>query len=186
MDAFPDVWVVIDAKEQRIQRPHSSKDNDRQKPYYSGKKKAHTLKTQVGVQPNGRRGAVSDSVPGATHDLTLLRQSHWLDDLDALGGGMLDKGYDGIPKDYPHARLYLPHKARRHHPLTDEQKAYNRHLAAYRIVVEHTLAQMNQFQVLAQVFRHALSWHSQVVRAVAGLVDRRMAVTPLKAGPQVA
>jgi hypothetical protein len=36
MDAFPDVRLVIDAKEQRIQRPKSSKENDRQRPYYSG------------------------------------------------------------------------------------------------------------------------------------------------------
>ena len=45
MDAFPDVRLVIDAKEQRIQRPggEDGEGNSRQKPFYSGKKKAHTL-----------------------------------------------------------------------------------------------------------------------------------------------
>ena len=45
MDAFPDVRLVVDAKEQRIQRPGGSDENgnSRQKPFYSGKKKAHTL-----------------------------------------------------------------------------------------------------------------------------------------------
>ena len=33
MDAFPDVRLVIDAKEQRIRRPKSSQDYDRQKTY---------------------------------------------------------------------------------------------------------------------------------------------------------
>jgi hypothetical protein len=93
MDAFPDVCLVIDAKEQRVQRPKSSKEDDRQRPYYSGKKKCHTLKNQVAVTPDGRGGAVSASVPGgATHDLTLLRQTRLLDGLDpATEGVMLDK-----------------------------------------------------------------------------------------------
>src|SRR6266540_1212835 len=47
MDAFPDVRLVIDAKEQRIQRPKSSKEEDRQKPYYSGKKKCPKLKNEI-------------------------------------------------------------------------------------------------------------------------------------------
>lgn len=44
MDAFSDVCLVIDAKEQRIQRPSGSeeKGHSHQKPFYSGKK-AHTL-----------------------------------------------------------------------------------------------------------------------------------------------
>ena len=35
MDAFPDVRLVIDSKEQRVQRPQSTKADDRQRPYYS-------------------------------------------------------------------------------------------------------------------------------------------------------
>jgi IS5 family transposase len=187
MDAFPDVALVIDAKEQRIRRPGSTKDDtsphDQQRPYYSGKKKAHTLKSQVGVRPDGQIDALSESAPGgANHDITLLRQSKLLDRLDAQAGeaAMTDKGYDGIGKDYPDLCIYQPHKARRGHPLTPEQKAYNRHLSRYRVVVEHTMAQLNRFAVLAQVFRHARERHSQVVRVVAGLVNRRIAVQPLK------
>src|SRR5207342_1771580 len=46
MAAFPAVRVVIDSKEQRVNRPTG---HEAQKPYYSGKKKAHTVKTQVVV-----------------------------------------------------------------------------------------------------------------------------------------
>jgi hypothetical protein len=42
MAAFPHVRIVIDSKEQRVNRPTGY---DAQKPYYSGKKKAHTVKT---------------------------------------------------------------------------------------------------------------------------------------------
>ncbi len=183
MDAFPDVCLVIDAKEQRVQRPggEDGTGNSRQKPFYSGKKKAHTLKTQVAVDPQGRFLSVSQSVPGgANHDLTLLRATRLLDKLAPGEAAMMDKGYDGITKDYPHASLFLPHKARRNHPLTEEQKAYNRHLSRYRIIVEHSLAQANQFQSLAQVFRHGHDRHPQVMRVVAGLVNRRLDRQPLK------
>lgn len=181
MDAFPDVALVIDAKEQRIRRPTSDKDNDRQKPFYSGKKKAHTLKNQIAVEPDGTIGALSDSVPGgANHDLSLLRASRLLDHLGEGEAGMLDKGYDGITKDYPDTRLYLPHKARRNHPLTAEQRAYNRHLASYRIVVEHTNAQLSQFQSLSQVWRSRPARHGRTIRVVGVLVNRRIAQRPLK------
>ena len=194
MDAFPDVRLVIDAKEQRIQRPKSGRDDQgqprpkgtrRQKPYYSGKKKTHTLKNQVAIRPDGQIEAVSVSVPGgATHDLTLLRQTNLLAQLTEGQAAMLDKGYDaGAPwarNDFPELSLYLPYKARRNHPLTPEQKAYNRHIAKYRIVVEHTMAQLNKFQVLVQVFRHARTSHSWIFRIVAGLVNRQIQATPLK------
>jgi hypothetical protein len=182
MDAFPDVALIIDTKEQRIRRPKSSKDDDQQKPYYSGKKKAHTLKTQVAVTPGGTIGALSDSVPGgANHDLTLLRKTKLLDNLDEDEAAMMDKGYDGVAKYHPHHRLYLPFKARRGHPLTQEQQAYNRHLSGYRLVVEHTNARLNQFGALSQVWRGGReSQHTRVVRVVAHLVNRRTEIVALK------
>jgi hypothetical protein len=186
MDAFPDVRLVIDGKEQRVQRPKNTKDDDgnsqdNQRPYYSGKKKAHTIKCQIAVRPDGLIEAVSDSVPGgANHDLALLRCTDLLAQLDPGEAAMMDKGYTGIANDYPETLVYLPYKARRNHPLTDEQKAYNRLLAHYRIVVEHTIAQMNRFQALRQVFRHRREGHTQIVRIVAGLVNRQIQATPLK------
>jgi hypothetical protein len=99
MDAFPDVCLIVDAKEQRVQRPggEDGTGNSRQKPFYSyffysGKKKAHTLKTQVAVDPQGRFLSVSESVPGgANHDLTLLRASKLLDKLAPGAAAMMDR-----------------------------------------------------------------------------------------------
>jgi hypothetical protein len=186
MDAFPEVRLIIDAKEQRIQRPKNTKDDDgntqdNQRPYYSGKKKFHTLKSQIAVRPDGLIEAVSESVPGgAVHDITLLRTTDLLGQLSEDEAAMVDKAYDGIRNDYPELCIYQPFKARRNHPLTDDQKAYNQFLSRYRIVVEHSLAQMNKFQALAQVFRHHRSSHTRIVRVVAGLVNRRIQVVPLK------
>jgi hypothetical protein len=179
MAAFPAVCLIVDATEQRIERPQGE---GAQKPYYSGKKKAHTLKTQLAVDPRGRVEAVSGSVPGgANHDLTLLRGSGVLERLGQGEGAMMDKGYAGAGKHYPGVPLVMPHKKPRGGELTDEQRAHNREVARHRIVVEHTIAQLNRFTVLRQVFRgQKRERHGEVVRVVGKLVNRRLAVKPLK------
>lgn len=187
MDAFPEVVLVIDGKEQRICRPKTKKDEqgnieDSQKPHYSGKKKCHTLKNEIAVRPSGEVGSVSASYPGGeNHDLTVTRKNKLLDRLDPkTEAAMTDSGYDGLTNDYPDHTLYQVQKARRNLPLTPEQKDSNRVLGRYRIIVEHTLAQMNQFQILAQMYRHPRDRHGDMVRVVAGLVNRRIKEQPLK------
>lgn len=56
----------------------------------------------------------------------------------------------------------------------------DRFIARYRIVVEHAIAQLNSYTVLRQVRRGGRGDHPRVVRAVAGLVNRRIDRTPLK------
>jgi hypothetical protein len=93
---------------------------------------------------------------------------------------MLNKGYDGIQNDYPNLRLTHLFKAHHNHPLEEDQKANNRLVSRYRIVVEHSLAQMNRFQVLSQVYRHSRKGHGRLVRIVAGLVNRSIDMQPIK------
>jgi hypothetical protein len=170
--AFPQVAVIIDAKEQRIHRPEGY---EARKPYDPGKKKAHTLKSQVVVDPCGRIEAVSDSVPGgANHDLTLLRSSGVLERLGAGEGAMADKGYVGVKSSHPDVPIVLPHKASRGHPLTEEQKEANRVVARHRIVVEHTMAQLNRFTALRAC--RSAAWNSGARRS------NSARVRPVRAG----
>lgn len=177
MAAFPEVRVIIDAKEQSLHRPAGW---DRQKPFYSGKKKRHTVKNQVACTPGGRIVSVSTTAPGRTHDLTVLRYTGLLDRLPAGAGVMTDKGYIGVATDVGTRPLVIPTRATKNHPLTDEQKASNRVISGCRVVVEHVMAQLSRFQVLRQTFRSVFGRHTRVFRVVALLVDRRSAVTPLK------
>ncbi len=71
-------------------------------------------------------------------------------------------------------------------PPTDDQKFGNRVIKREWVVVEHVVAPRNRFQALRQAFRGVLRRHTQVFRVVARLVDRRSAVTPLKAYPSAA
>jgi DDE superfamily endonuclease/Helix-turn-helix of DDE superfamily endonuclease len=179
MDAFPDIRLVIDTKEQRCRRPGG--DFAAQKPYYSMKKKAHTFKTQLGVRPDGRVESVGGSIPGGSkHDKTVLRESGLLDQLAPGEGAMMDKAYASLRDEFPDRPLVTPKPATRGQPLNDHQKVANRFIARYRIVVEHTIAQLNAYTVLRQVWRGRRSDHARVVRAVAGLVNRRIDATPLK------
>ena len=174
---FPDVGAIIDATEQRTRRPKDPKGTPpeergaAQRPYYSGKKRAHVLKTQIAITPDGQIGEVSQTVPGCVNDLTLLRQSTTLDRVP--GGTMLDSGYQGIRKDRPHQLLYQAHRASRGHPLTPEQKAENRCLGRYRVRIEHALARLKIYHVLAAVYRHGRDIYNDVFCIVAALTNRR-------------
>jgi hypothetical protein len=84
----PELAVVIDRFEQNVQRPQDPGERDR---FYSGKKKTHPLKSQVGVnEETGAIVAVCASVPGPTADLNLLIQSALMNRLPQGVGGIGD------------------------------------------------------------------------------------------------
>jgi len=162
--------AIVDATEQRVER---SQDHATQKAHYSGKKKAHTRKTLIVVNEHGRLRYVSPSVPGSTHDLTLLRQSGAVEEIPADLSLMADSGFQGLQHDAPERSVALPYKGSKTHPLTPEQKLHNALLSRIRIVVENTLAAMKHFRILADVFRHPLALYDRIFIAIAGLVTRR-------------
>jgi hypothetical protein len=170
-EEFPDVRLIVDAKEQPFRRPDGW---DSQKAFYSGKRKQHTLKYQVGVTPEGRVGSVSVSVPGSAHDLTLLRGSGLLDRLGEAEGVMADKAYLGADEGRPGLRVVLPVKRPPGGELSKSQKGHNRRVSRRRVRVEHVLAQFSRFAALRQRFRGVMGRHSRAVRAAALLVDRRI------------
>lgn len=175
-NAYPELTeVVIDATEQVTQRPSGQK---RQKPYYSNKRKRHTIKTQIVVTNNGQVISVSESVPGGrVHDYSLLKRSRVMEGLPKQVVKRVDLGYQGIETDYPNHAVVIPHKKPRNQSLTKAQKRSNRKKAKHRIVVEHTLAHLKQFQVLSQTYRNRRGKNNQIynrkIKIVAGLVNLR-------------
>ena len=96
MQEFPEVAAMVDATEQPTQRP---KDPEAQKNHYSGKKRRHTLKTQVVVGPDGEIMDYSATVPGAKHDKKLYDESGVSERLDDDEAMMGDSGFQGIQKN---------------------------------------------------------------------------------------
>jgi len=171
VEEHPVLEVLIDSREQRIRRPSGQ---EKQRPYYSGKKKAHTLKMQATVSVDGQVQAVSASVPGTTSDLELLDQSGVIEQLEPTQAAGLDKGYVGVDKRPPEHAFEVPFKKPRGGDLTQEQQRYNSALSKARIVVEHLFGRMSYFGAVYQVYRHRRERHSGVVRVVAWLANAKI------------
>lgn len=168
--AHPDLFAIVDATEQPVQRP---KDDQQQRKHYSGKKKRHTAKNAILVNEEGLIRDISATTPGSVHDLKHLRQSGLLGKIPKGAGVVGDSGFDGIHNDLPDHSVATAHKARRNHPLTDDQKFMNRELSSLRIIVENVLCHIKHFKALAHQFRHDHSIHDDAFRIVAAIVNRR-------------
>lgn len=166
----PGLAVVVDSFEQRTHRPKR-----RQRAYYSGKEKAHTLKSQVGVdEGSGRVVDVSDSVPGPWADIKLLKKSRLLKRLPDGVGGIGDLAYVGIADLHPAGLGAAPRRKPRGQDRPPEDRRYNRAFSRRRIVVEHAIGRLRRFRSVAHVNRHRRKGHTARVRAVAGLVNRML------------
>lgn len=162
--------VLIDATEQETYKP---KDTTKRKEHYSGKKKRHTLKTQVTTSRNGLLLHLSRSISGKVNDLTLLRGSGVLRELPADMPVRLDRGYDGVVQDYPERYFQMPHKARRNRPLDLIQKWANQLHNRYRAPVENALAHLKRFKLLAASYRGPARSYDDTFLAISGLHNFR-------------
>jgi hypothetical protein len=166
----PKLAVLIDTFEQRTQRPRR-----RQRAYYSGKKKAHTLKSQVAVDEDGRIVDVGESRPGRWADLKVFRRSGLAGRLARAGVGALgDLAYVGIDGLVRGLRGATPRRKPRGKERPPADRCYNRAFARRRIKVEHAIGRLRRYQALAAVNRHGRRAHAARVRAVAGLVNRML------------
>lgn len=172
LEGTPELAVIVDSFEQRVQRPRTRAAAD---PYYSGKKKQHTLKGQVAInEASGQVVDVADSVPGPTADLTLLQESHLLERLPQGVGAIGDLGYIGMPALHPSGLAATPRRKPRGKDRPPEDILYNQAFARRRIRVEHTIGRMRRYQCLTQTDRNHRTLHTQRTRAVAGLVNRQI------------
>jgi DDE superfamily endonuclease/Helix-turn-helix of DDE superfamily endonuclease len=168
--AIPDLTVIVDRFEQRVQRPRDQEEADR---YYSGKKQPPTLKSQVAIDGDtGKVVDVSESVCGPTAELTLLKASGLLDRVGPDVGVLGDLAYVGMAPLLPGGRGFTPRRKPREQPRPAEDVVSNTAFAAERITVEHTIGRLRRYQALSQLDRHHRQAHAARVRAVAGLVTR--------------
>jgi len=178
---FPGFKAFLDATEQEIPRP---KAKGKRRTHYSGKKKRHTVKTQITVNKDGLIVHKTPHVRGSRHDYALFKWRHpRLPDEVCLG---LDLGYDGIQNDYPGLNSLVPFKRRspgrgkrgvKAVELSCEQKAFNRRLSGERVVVEHTISRVKKFRIMAHRFRNCLKHYDAMTDIVCGLVNLRIAGT---------
>lgn len=137
--------VAIDVTENPIERPKK-----KQKEYYSGKQKEHTLKTQIIIDQKNRKIICLGHGKGKIHDFRLFKM------LKIKFGKSVaviaDKGYQGIGKI--HQSSQTPIKKTQKGKLTKEQKRANRELNRLRVVIEHVNRSLKIFKILASKYRN--------------------------------
>jgi hypothetical protein len=172
LEETPELAVIVDSFEQHVQR---SKERTEADAHYSGKKKQHTLKSQIAVnEESGEICDVSESVLGPTADITLLKESHLLERLPEGVGAIGDLAYVGIAEAHPKHLGATPRRKPRGKDRPPEDVCFNRAFSRRRIKVEHTIGRMRRYQCLSQSDRHHRQNHTPRVRAVAGLVNRQI------------
>jgi hypothetical protein len=105
---FPGFMAFIDSTEQQIPRPI---DNKRKRMFYSGKKKRHTIKTQIMVNNHGLIIHKSGCKKGRRHDYDIYKKNHSVTPKQVLN--VFDLGYLGIEKDFPQQISSIPNRKKR-------------------------------------------------------------------------
>jgi len=153
--------LIIDATKQPIERPQKH-----QKSYYSGKKKRHTLKTEIRITRQGRITHISKPRPGSIHDFNLHKQEP---PLPPNTRTYADSGYQGLDKI--HQATELPYKSTKHKPLDRDEKEYNQALSRIRIIVENIIGDLKTFKILADRYRNKRKRYSVKFNIIAGIVN---------------
>ena len=127
--------AFIDSTEQEIQRP---KNKRKRKNHYSGKKKKHTVKTQLMVNAEGKILHKSNQhKKGRKHDYSVYKDEHPITPPQVKN--YFDLDYHGIENDFPDLKAVLPIKKKRNIELTKKEKRYNKRHSRQRVIVEHTI-----------------------------------------------
>ncbi len=152
IETCPDLdEFIVDATERAIQRP---KGYRKQKKYYSGKKKCHSVKNQLLVSPRKERVlAVSKTVEGKRGDKLLFDQEHITLYVPPDSIGMGDKGYEGTQRWHPFLKMVIPNKKPNGKELTEAEKRNNKAISSIRVRVEHPISYLKHFNILNHKFR---------------------------------
>lgn len=144
----------------------------KQRRYYSGKKKRHTLKARVVVDKKHKKILYVLVGKGREHDFKLFKrcgvQFHELSEV--LG----DRGYQGLQPFHTNSRT--PKRKPPKQPLSKEARKANRELASLRITVEHVLRDLNILRILKETYRNKrrrFGLRLHLVAAICNLVYAR-------------
>jgi len=155
--------VIVDSFETPVPRPSN---NERQKRLYSGKKKRHTLKTQIYTDHGGTILSVGKAYRGPKADIKIYEE----EPIAACLKGrprMGDKAY----RDRKHPEIETPMKKPKGKELSAEQKAANKELSRKRVRVEHGIRRVKGWRIVRDEYRMPAGLFTSVTSTVVGLVQ---------------
>jgi len=153
--------IIIDCTEQPIQRPKKG-----QKKHYSGKKKRHTIKTEIRITGDGKIKGISKPREGSCHDFEIYKKGTPLPPKCRV---YADSGYQGLDKR--HKQTELPYKKPKGGKLSVDEKEYNRGLSSFRVRVENKIRDLKTFNILSQTYRNFRKGYGLKFTIIAGIVN---------------
>ncbi len=160
--------IVIDATETPTERPKKG-----QKRFYSGKKKRHTLKTQLVVDPKTKAVICTTFAAGKEHDFHLFKRSKVK--LKPETKCLADRGYQGIQKLHVLSRLHK--KKRKGMQLSQADLQMNRDLERVRCICEHIIGRLKVFRILAERYRNRRKRFGLRFNLIAGLYNYELGIS---------
>jgi hypothetical protein len=108
-----------------------------------------------------------DEDKGAVHDFEIFKKSgiHILDDILLIA----DKGFQGICAI--HSLSLTPYKKPRKGELTAEQKAFNRSLSRFRMLIEHVNRRIKRFKMFQYRYRNKQRKHLLRFSLICGIYN---------------
>ncbi|MHC5937905.1 IS5 family transposase [Nostoc sp.] len=163
--------VIVDVTESPIERPKK-----KQKKFYSGKKKQHTLKSQVVVDQANGQIIYTAHGKGREHDFRIFKNSkvRLEENIECLG----DKGYQGIQKLHHNSRI--PKKKPRGAKLSNKDKKSNQELARIRVLGEHVNRKLKVFKILSLTYRNRRKRFSLRFNLIAALYNYELSLPKIK------
>jgi len=122
---------------------------NKQKKFYSGKKKQHTMKSQVIADKKTGVIICTNFSNGKKHDFRLFKESKTrINEKIKVG---VDTGFQGIHKF--HKNSEIPKKKTKKRPLTKQEKENNREISSKRVKIENIIGFVKRFKVFSIKYR---------------------------------
>lgn len=165
----PALEFIIDGTERPIQRP---KAPQRQREYYSGKKKRHTVKNIVVTDKRTKKiKGLGRTQQGKHHDKAAADEEGYRFPQDSKL--WKDSGFQGYEPEQ--TTTYQPKKKPRGRELTPEEKTENQAISSQRMGVEHSIGGVKVYRIVRDIYRnHRQAFEDLVMETACGLFNLRL------------
>ncbi|MBM4460677.1 MAG: transposase [Chloroflexi bacterium] len=161
-----------DGTERPIPRPT---DATARRLYYSGKKKHHTLKNIVVINPDSRVIFLSQTCEGTKHDKRAADEAGYT--LPANSVLLQDIGFQGFT--LAEVLILQPQKKPRGHDLPPETRLDNQAIAALRIQIEHAIGGVKRYRIVKDEIRNwKAGFRDKVMETCCALHNFRLTFRP--------
>lgn len=160
--AFPNLkFLIADGTERPKRRPQN---NEKQKEFYSGKKKRHTMKNLCISDQKKKIVYSSSTVPGKEHDKTIFLNKKLHEVLPDSVKKLFDLAFYGLENNCPDmANIIMPHKKPKKKELTSGKKKENKRISRKRVIVENAFAGVKRLKITYDVFRNTKVYYPSLV-----------------------